>query len=70
MIIVITIKRIEELAKHRLVPAWAIKLVQDCVEDEALKYLQLEKDFAFKLDATKENVFVAIKAIANGSYEA
>lgn len=30
----ITIKRIEELAKHRLVPAWVIKLVQDCVEDE------------------------------------
>lgn len=65
----ITIKRIEELARHRLVPAWVIKLVQDCVEDEAEKYLQLEKDFALKMDATKDNVFVAIKAIANGSYE-
>lgn len=37
----ITIKRIEELARHRLVPAWAIKLVQDCVEDEAQKYPNL-----------------------------
>jgi hypothetical protein len=66
----ITIKRIEELAAHRLAPAWVIKLVQDCVEDEAQKYLQLESDFAGKFDATKENVFVAIKAIATGSYEA
>lgn len=33
------------------------------------QYLQLKYDFAGKFDATKENVFVAIEAIANGSYE-
>lgn len=70
MMIVITTKRIDELAGHRLVPAWVLKLVQECVEDEAQKYLQLERDFAGKFDASTENVFVAIKAIANGRYEA
>ena len=32
-------------------------------------YLQLESDFAGKFDATKDNVFIAIKAIATRVYE-
>ena len=32
-------------------------------------YLQLESDFSGKFDASKDNIFVAIKAIATGVYE-
>lgn len=59
----------EDLLQDKEVMAQFERFAALVVAARDKQYLQLKYDFAGKFDATKENVFVAIEAIANGSYE-